>query len=210
MPSAMSLFAGCGGCSLGLNRAGIDVVCAADSNSDACHPYTLNLAGTCYQLDLSVTSPQMLLARAGRASHAVDLIVGGPPCQGFSSAGARDWNDPRSLLLKRFVEIVIAIRPTWFIMENPEHLQHPSFSRRALRRVMDGTPTERRGGAPAGLKRLHADQPALTITSAAPTEFVHPIFDRLLTLRGIVECCRHPNRQCHSTAVHGTSRAAYR
>ncbi len=69
----------------------------------------------------------------------------------------------------------------------PPELQHPSFARRALRRVMDGTPTEKRGGAPSGVKRLFADQPALTITSAAPAEFIHPLEDRLLTLR---ECAR--------------------
>ena len=69
----------------------------------------------------------------------------------------------------------------------PAHLQHPSFSRRSLRRVMDGTPTEKRGGAPSGIKRLIAAQPSLTITSAAPTEFVHPLENRSLTLR---ECAR--------------------
>ena len=69
----------------------------------------------------------------------------------------------------------------------PEHLQHDSFRRRAFRRVMDGTPVEKRGGAPSGLKRLFADEPSLTITSAATREFVHPIEDRLLTLR---ECAR--------------------
>jgi DNA (cytosine-5)-methyltransferase 1 len=66
-------------------------------------------------------------------------------------------------------------------------LQHESFRRRAFRRVMDGTPVERRGGAPSGLKRLYADEPSLTITSAATREFVHPTEDRLLTLR---ECAR--------------------
>ena len=69
----------------------------------------------------------------------------------------------------------------------PEHLQHDSFRRRAFRRVMDGTPVEKRGGAPSGLKRLFADEPSLTITSAATREFVHPTEDRLLTLR---ECAR--------------------
>ena len=52
---------------------------------------------------------------------------------------------------------------------------------------MDGTPVERRGGAPSGLKRFFADEPSLTITSAATREFVHPTEDRLLTLR---ECAR--------------------
>lgn len=69
----------------------------------------------------------------------------------------------------------------------PEHLQHPSFTKRAFRRVMDGTPTEKRGGAPSGLKRLVRSSPSLTITSAAPNEFIHPIEDQLLTLR---ECAR--------------------
>ena len=69
----------------------------------------------------------------------------------------------------------------------PDELQHPSFRRRAFRRVMDGTPTERRGGAPSGLKRLVAEDPCLTITSAAPTELIHPFDHRPLTLR---ECAR--------------------
>ncbi len=69
----------------------------------------------------------------------------------------------------------------------PEELQHPSFARRSYRRVMDGTPTEKRGGAPSGLKRLIAEEPSLTITSASVTEFIHPFANRPLTLR---ECAR--------------------
>jgi DNA (cytosine-5)-methyltransferase 1 len=48
---------------------------------------------------------------------------------------------------------------------------------------MDGIPTERRGGAPAGIKRLFGNLNALTVTSAAPREFIHPYEDRPLTLR---------------------------
>jgi DNA (cytosine-5)-methyltransferase 1 len=69
----------------------------------------------------------------------------------------------------------------------PEYLQHQSFKRRAARRVMDGTPSEKRGGAPSGLKRLKVDEPSLTITGAAIREFVHPHENRCLTLR---ECAR--------------------
>jgi DNA (cytosine-5)-methyltransferase 1 len=69
----------------------------------------------------------------------------------------------------------------------PPHLQHSSYQRRANRRVMDGTPTERRGGAPAGLRRLIPDQPSKAITSSASSEFLHPFDDRFLTLR---ECAR--------------------
>jgi DNA (cytosine-5)-methyltransferase 1 len=69
----------------------------------------------------------------------------------------------------------------------PEELQHESFQRRAFRRVMDGTPTERRGGAPSGIKRLKPDEPSKAITGGACAEFLHPIEHRPLTIR---ECAR--------------------
>lgn len=69
----------------------------------------------------------------------------------------------------------------------PPEFHHASYQRRANRRVADGMPTEKRGGAPAGLRRLRADEPSKAITSAAPREFIHPTEDRPLTLR---ECAR--------------------
>jgi DNA (cytosine-5)-methyltransferase 1 len=60
---------------------------------------------------------------------------------------------------------------------------HKSYRKRANRRVSDGTPSERRGGAPAGLRRLRRDEPSKAITSAAVREFVHPTGNRTLTLR---------------------------
>ncbi|MEK7474319.1 MAG: DNA cytosine methyltransferase [Candidatus Coatesbacteria bacterium] len=69
----------------------------------------------------------------------------------------------------------------------PGALRHKSYQRRAYRRVMDGTPTDKRGGAPAGLRRLRPDEPCKAITGAARNEFVHPLKDRFLTIR---ECAR--------------------
>jgi DNA (cytosine-5)-methyltransferase 1 len=69
----------------------------------------------------------------------------------------------------------------------PEELWHETYRRRAFRRVMDGTPAERRGGAPSGLRRLDPDLPSKAITSGATSEFVHPTAHRNLTLR---ECAR--------------------
>jgi DNA (cytosine-5)-methyltransferase 1 len=69
----------------------------------------------------------------------------------------------------------------------PEELWHESYKRRAYRRVMDGMPVEKRGGAPAGLRRLRADEPSKAITGAAINEFLHPTEDRPLTVR---ECAR--------------------
>lgn len=65
----------------------------------------------------------------------------------------------------------------------PEDLWHQSYRRRAYRRVKDGTPTERRGGPPAGLRRLRADEPSKAITGGALRDFLHPSENRLLTVR---------------------------
>jgi DNA (cytosine-5)-methyltransferase 1 len=76
-----------------------------------------------------------------------------------------------------------ALRPGQTMRDLPEDLWHSSYRKRAFRRVKDGTPTEQRGGAPAGLRRLRGDQPSKAITSAAIRELVHPKENRRLTLR---------------------------
>ncbi len=80
-----------------------------------------------------------------------------------------------------------ALRMGQTMRDLPPELWHESYRRRAYRRVMDGTPTERRGGAPAGIRRLNANEPSKAITSFARNEFVHPYEHRFLTLR---ECAR--------------------
>lgn len=82
---------------------------------------------------------------------------------------------------------VSRLQPGQTMRDLPEELQHESFRRRAHRRVKDGMPTERRGGAPSGIRRLRPDEPSKAITGGARTEFVHPFEDRYLTLR---ECAR--------------------
>lgn len=85
------------------------------------------------------------------------------------------------------LERILALKVGQTMKDLPERLQHSSFKRRASRRVRDGTPSEKRGGAPSGLKRLSYNEPCLTITSATPSEFVHPTQNRTLTIR---ECAR--------------------
>jgi DNA (cytosine-5)-methyltransferase 1 len=79
------------------------------------------------------------------------------------------------------------LTPGQTMKDLPEALWHATYRRRANRRVMDGTPTEKRGGAPAGIRRLLGNDPSKAITSAASSEFVHPTENRFLTLR---ECAR--------------------
>ena len=81
------------------------------------------------------------------------------------------------------LERIKALRPGQTMRDLPEEYWHPSYRRRAHRRVRDGTPTERRGGAPAGLRRLRSDEPSKAITGGASSEFIHPCDNRFLTLR---------------------------
>lgn len=85
------------------------------------------------------------------------------------------------------VERARRLRPGQRMRDLPEALWHESYKRRAYRRVMDGTPVEKRGGAPSGLRRLRPDEPSKAITGAAINEFLHPAEDRPLTVR---ECAR--------------------
>ena len=75
------------------------------------------------------------------------------------------------------------LQPGQRMRDLPEELWHESYRRRAFRRVMDGTPTEKRGGAPAGLRRLRGDEPSKAITGGALRDFLHPSEHRILTIR---------------------------
>ena len=305
---AISLFAGAGGCSLGFKQAGINIIAAYENNAAAIETYNNNFGGNiCHNVDLSVCDFNAIRKQLGLGCGEIDLIIGGPPCQGFTTAGSRFWDDPRNKLVRNYAQALEAFYPRWFMMENvegilttangvyvvecvkkmielgysvflkkaymqeygipqrrkrviiignrdgkdysfppekecaigaiykktsvtlrdaisdmesieipeidhiphkelgiqlqrisalkvgqsmkdlPVELQNGSFQRRSHRRVCDGTPSEKRGGPPSGMKRLSYDEPCLTITSAATSEFVHPSCDRMLTIR---ECAR--------------------
>ncbi|MBN2456665.1 MAG: DNA cytosine methyltransferase [Sedimentisphaerales bacterium] len=308
--TVVNLFSGCGGLSLGFEKAGFRIVSAFDNWQPAVDTYRKNFSHPIQLIDLNEYSE---LPRS-------DVIIGGPPCQGFSSAGRRQACDKRNSLVGIFAALIAKHKPVAFIFENvegfltqgsgrfvndlleplikagyrihlrkvnaahygipqhrkrviaigglgwepnfpehthsalgmpgatlangyhlpfspttkdaleglgtakicrngdtdpfdhsfspfneadqkrahllkpgqrmrdlPEELWHDSYKKRAYRRVKDGTPTERRGGAPAGLRRLKADEPSKAITGGALRDFVHPIEDRSLTIR---ECAR--------------------
>lgn len=328
-PKAISLFCGAGGCSLGFEKANYDVIFATDINAAALATYRKNFPNTkSLAVDINQLDFDKLLNELNLGVGELDFLIGGPPCQGFSTAGTRFWDDPRNMLLKSYVNALDKIKPKWFLMENveglltanngiylheaakafielgykiriekiyaheygvpqrrkrvfvignrlgvdfdlpeptiqvkgrifrnsditlrhtisalpeptqgknqsltyqtspeseweeqlrngakvltdhhvffltkiqlerirhlkqgqtmkdlPVKLQHESFQRRSNRRVQDGTPSEKRGGAPSGIKRLVYDEPSLTITGAATREFIHPTQNRPLTIR---------------------------
>lgn len=110
------LFAGVGGLSLGFEQAGFEVAFAVEFDKDIAEAYEKNHVGTTmYNADISKLDPNQLLKRHGR----VDVIVGGPPCQGFSQKGKRlSVNDDRNFLFRQYVRFVEVFRPKFFVLEN--------------------------------------------------------------------------------------------
>lgn len=111
----VDLFCGAGGLSRGFELAGYDVVASFDFWKRAVENYNLNFSHTAYEFDLS----DVPAAVAAIKPYNPELIAGGPPCQEFSSAGGRTEGTKASLT-PAFAEIVSAIRPRMFVMENVE------------------------------------------------------------------------------------------
>ncbi|MFP5116141.1 DNA cytosine methyltransferase [Bacillaceae bacterium C204] len=115
----IDLFCGCGGFSLGFEQAGFNVPLGVDIWSDALKTFKENHHNTeVLEADLSEVNPADLLSIVGLKKEDVSVIIGGPPCQGFSVSGKREIDDPRNKLYKAFVNTVDYIKPKIFIMEN--------------------------------------------------------------------------------------------
>lgn len=117
MLNALDLFCGCGGLSLGFEKAGINILLGIDAWQDAITTFNYNhknSQGLC--ADLSTLNPKDIESNLN--NNIVDLIIGGPPCQGFSVAGKRIIDDDRNKLYKNFVRFVDYFKPKAFVMEN--------------------------------------------------------------------------------------------
>jgi DNA (cytosine-5)-methyltransferase 1 len=120
--SAIETFSGAGGMSLGLINAGFDVRLAFDINEAAIDTYNSNIAPHGHVLDATNVSGKQLLRLADLAEDRVDLLSGGPPCQGFSKQrrGAHLLEDDRNRLVLEFARLVKATKARAFIFENVE------------------------------------------------------------------------------------------
>ena len=116
---AISLFSGAGGMDLGFLRAGFDIVAAYDNQPTMVDTYNRNLGGA-HVLDLATCDFQQLSLELSDVIGTPDIIIGGPPCQGFTSAGSRFWDDPRNKLVRNYADALRFFRPRWFVMENVE------------------------------------------------------------------------------------------
>ena len=114
---AVSLYSGAGGLDCGLLKAGFEVVFANDYNKDACNTYKANLGDHVQCGDIKSHLGELSGLKGG-----IDLLAGGPPCQGFSVAGKMNPDDARSKHVWTFVDAVSMIQPSAFIMENVKAL----------------------------------------------------------------------------------------
>ena len=113
----IDLFAGCGGLSLGFEMAGFESILAIDNWKDALTTYAYNRKGARTLCgDLAALDPYKIKQEYNISD--VDVIIGGPPCQGFSIAGKRIVDDERNSLYKAFVKMVACFKPKAFLLEN--------------------------------------------------------------------------------------------
>jgi DNA (cytosine-5)-methyltransferase 1 len=113
----IDLFSGCGGLSLGFQNAGFKVVAAFDNWKQAIDIYKENFDHPIFDTDLLDISDYSVFSKFNPK-----MIIGGPPCQDFSSAGKRDENNGRGDLTISFASIVANVKPEWFVMENVERI----------------------------------------------------------------------------------------
>jgi DNA (cytosine-5)-methyltransferase 1 len=185
------LFAGAGGITEGFRRAGFIPVAAVESDKWAARTYAANFGQhvlACPIEDVAVQRVGGVLVWSGLDVDAkpvqfetpqIDVLVGGPPCQGFSPLGRmNDWdfNDPRNKLWKHYVRILDILQPKVFVIENvPELLKSPEFERlkRHVQKAYDldygilnaahyGVPQARKRAIVIGSRVGNAQLPAAT------------------------------------------------
>lgn len=127
--ACVDLFCGCGGMSLGFEKAGFDVKAGFELWEPAMRVYAVNFKHPVIKQDLSNVEEAVQRIKPFKP----DLIVGGPPCQDFSTAGHQDESLGRAILSVRYSEIVASIRPTYFVMENVANIRNS----KAFKKVID-------------------------------------------------------------------------
>lgn len=118
-PTAIDLFAGAGGMTEGLRKAGFRSVLANEYDEMAAHTFAVNHPEVPVIVkDVKALSVDEVLSLTGLKVGELSLISGGPPCQGFSLAGPRFDGDPRNQMFKEFVRLVDGLKPHVFLFEN--------------------------------------------------------------------------------------------
>ena len=118
-PTVISTFAGCGGSSLGYKLAGYRELLAVEWDDNAVETFRLNFPDVpVYHGDIAKLTGAECMQLAGIGPGELDVLDGSPPCQGFSTAGKRKFDDPRNSLFREFARLLRELQPKAFVMEN--------------------------------------------------------------------------------------------
>lgn len=120
-PKVIDLFAGVGGLSLGFEKKGFEVVLANEYDESIAASYIENHKNTKMIVgDITLINLKEIF---GKYRGSIDVVIGGPPCQGFSQKGKRKTiNDERNFLFKYYISVVDLVKPKYFVMENVPNL----------------------------------------------------------------------------------------
>lgn len=136
--TAIDLFSGAGGISVGLESAGFQILAAGDIDAACAATYRRNFAFHPFvQADIRDLSGNQLIRDAGIRRGDLDLLIGGPPCQGFSIIGSRLAHDPRNDLFREFLRIGGELQPRCMVIENVPGLATLAGGQ-VLQHVLDG------------------------------------------------------------------------
>lgn len=126
----VDLFSGCGGMSLGFQNAGIEISASIDNWDKSAEVYNQNFSHKCYLHDLADEYGALAIINKFNP----EMIIGGPPCQDFSSAGKRDDTLGRADLTYCFANIICSYKPKWFVMENVGRIKNSHILAEVIQR----------------------------------------------------------------------------
>lgn len=118
-------FCGAGGLALGFEKAGFNIVYAFDLDEAAINTYCHNHRSKGFMRDIYKVNKSSIEEDIGHKLQKIDVVVGGPPCQGFSVQRRGADDDPRNNLVLEYIRVVLDIRPRFFVMENVGGLLSP-------------------------------------------------------------------------------------
>ncbi|MBS9393804.1 MAG: DNA cytosine methyltransferase [Dolichospermum sp. LBC05a] len=118
-PIAVDLFAGAGGMTLGFEQAGFDILASVEIDPIHCAIHKFNFPfWTVICKSVEETTGKEIRNISQIANQEIDVVFGGPPCQGFSLMGKRSFDDPRNSLVFHFIRLVVELQPKFFVLEN--------------------------------------------------------------------------------------------
>ena len=118
-PTVISTFAGCGGSSLGYHMAGFKELLAVEWDDNAVETFKMNFPDVpVYHGDIAKLTSEKCMELSGIKKYELDVFDGSPPCQGFSTAGKRKFDDPRNSLFMEYARLLNDLQPKVFVMEN--------------------------------------------------------------------------------------------